>query len=430
MENFKLTNIQDQAVDLAIDPMLKQLMLYGGSRSGKTFLATYMIFVRAAKTKSRHCILRFKFAHAIQSIWLDTIPKMLNIAMPDLNAIPNKSRYYYTLPNGSEVWVGGLDNADRAEKILGNEYSTMYFNECSQLDYSSISLARTRLAEKNNLRKITIYDQNPPKKSHWSYWLFEKGIDPVEDEPIDSPEEFASILMNPKDNIENIDEDYLKTLSKLPEKERKRFLLGEYDDESDGNAYHAFIRDVHVVDKVDKLPGSIFIGMDFNVDPMTAIICQIADGTLRVIDEVFDRNSDTPKMCSILKKRGYSGLQVIPDSTGKNRKTSGQTDFQILKDAGFTVMSTYNPLQIDRVNSTRDINSTESNDNQKNDLMENIKINNFMRQQKNRLQERRAKFVSGEKTIRPRTGAKIVLPTTPVLRVWQYEPWGRLLLAG
>lgn len=349
LEKFNLTPKQYEAVDLAIDPLKKQLMFYGGSRSGKTFLATYLIFLRAARVKSRHCILRFKFSHAIQSIWLDTIPKMLNIAMPNLNAEPNKSRYYYTLPNGSEVWVGGLDTAERSEKILGNEYSTMYFNECSQLDYQAISIARTRLAEKNDLRKMTYYDQNPPKKSHWSYWLFEKKVNPLDDEALSNPEEYASILMNPNDNIDNLDEEYLMMLESLPEKEKNRFLLGLYDDESDGNAYYAFNREIHVKD-TKKYPGTIFIGMDFNVDPMTAVVIQVINNKINVLDEIYLNNSDTYKMCDELKKKKLAGAIVIPDSTGKNRKTSGKSDFQILKENGFKIQSTHNPFVTDRVN--------------------------------------------------------------------------------
>lgn len=351
-EVFKLNPKQDQAVDIAADPTKKHIMFYGGSRSGKTFLACYLIFLRAAKVKSRHCILRFKFAHAIQSIWLDTIPKMLSVAMPDLVVTQNKSRYFYTLPhNGSEVWVGGLDNAERAEKILGNEYSTIYFNECSQLSYLPIQTARTRLAEKNSLRKLTYYDQNPPKKNHWSYWVFEKKLNPSDNEPIKHPETYASILMNPKDNIDNIDDEYLEILKAMPEAERNRFLLGLYSDESDGQVYYAFKREEHVFDErtQPKQLGTVFIGMDFNVNPMTATITQVINGTFFVMDEVFLENSDTFRMCAELRKRGYFGT-VIPDSTGKNRKTSGKSDFDILKESGFRIPSVRNPFVTDRVN--------------------------------------------------------------------------------
>lgn len=346
--DFKLTEKQSEALGL-LTSKAKNIMLYGGSRSGKTFLAVWAIFVRAAKVKSRHAILRHKFSHAINSIWLDTIPKMLNIAMPDLGAKPNKARYYYVLPNGSEVWVGGLDSKERTEKILGNEYSTLYFNETSQIDYSAISMARTRLAEKNSLVKKSYYDSNPPTKASWQYWLFEKKLNPVDDEPLSNPDDYASLLMNPIDNLENIDEEYIKLLQSMPEAERNRFLYGLYSDESDGQAYYEFNRDIHVK-PVKRLPGTTFILSDFNVDPHCSLACQFIDGKIKVFQEFFLRNSDTPKAVREWRKSNLTGSIVIPDSTGKNRKTSGQSDFDIIKQDGFQIRSTHNPFVKDRVN--------------------------------------------------------------------------------
>lgn len=324
-------------------------MLYGGSRSGKTLILIHSIFIRALKCKSRHIILRQNFNHVKRSIWLDTIPKVLALAFPGLNPKHNKTDYFYTLENGSEIWIGGLDDKERVEKILGNEYSTIYFNECSQLDYASIQLAKTRLAEKNILVKKVYYDENPPTKSHWSYWLFEKKLDPVENVPLNDPENYKSLLMNPQDNIDNIDEGYIKLLNSMPEKERNRFLNGLYNDESEGQVYHAFVRDKHVK-PVTKSPGTIFIGQDFNVNPMTSAIFQFTDNKFKFLDEVYLENSDTYKASSELIKKGYKGAKIIPDSTGRNRKTSGQSDFDILKEAGFVIESTYNPFVGDRVN--------------------------------------------------------------------------------
>jgi PBSX family phage terminase large subunit len=351
MSEFKKTAKQSDAIRL-LSSSARNLMLYGGSRSGKTFILCYSVVVRAAKEpNSRHIILRKNFNHAKRSIWLDTLPKVLNIAFPDLKPKPNKTDFYFTLDNGSEIWVGGLDDSDRVEKILGNEYSTIYFNECSQIDYASIQLARTRLAQKNKLAKKTYYDMNPPTKSHWSYWLFEKGLDPQSNEPIENAADFTSMLMNPFDNLENIDADYLKLLEQMPEKEKNRFLLGLFNDESDGAVYYSFRRDDHIK-PVTKLAGSIFVGMDFNVQPMTAVVFQHINNNFQIIDEVYLENSDTFKMADELKRRGYTGARVIPDSTGRNRKTSGQSDFDILKQSGFTIENTFNPFVGDRINNT------------------------------------------------------------------------------
>ena len=348
MSEFQKTQKQKEAVRLLASDA-NNIMLFGGSRSGKTYIAIYSIIVRASKEFSKHLIVRQNFNHAKRSIWLDTLPKVFRLSFPNLSFKTNNTDFYYTLPNGSQIWVGGLDDEKNVEKILGNEYSTVYFNECSQIPFSSVQIAKTRLAEKNILKKKTYYDCNPPTKSHWSYWTFEKKLNPADEAPLQDPDNYVSLLMNPQDNIENIDEDYLKLLGSMPEKERNRFLLGLYNDETNGQVYYAFKRDHHV-DKVEKNTGTVFIGMDYNVNPMTAVICQYINKTLHVFDEVYLENSDTYKMAAVLKSKGYAGSSILPDSTGSNRKTSGQSDFQILREAGFKVESTRNPFVFDRVN--------------------------------------------------------------------------------
>lgn len=272
----------------------------------------------------------------------------MSICFPELKYSLNKTDWFVTLPNGSVIWFGGLDDKARAEKILGMEFSTIYFNEASELDYSAIQIAISRLAEKNKLKKRIWFDFNPPEKTHWSYWLFIKKLNPIDNEPLSEPNIYGHLLMNPRDNLDNIDEGYLQILERMPERDRERFLEGKFSDASDGSAYYAFDQEKHI-QPVERVFGQIYIGMDFNVNPMTAIVASIVNGEIHVFDEVFLENSDTLKMAHYLKNKGYMG-SVAPDSTGKNRKTSGMSDFQILKNNGFTILSTYNPFVVDRVN--------------------------------------------------------------------------------
>lgn len=325
-------------------------MAYGGSRSGKTTELVGAIIVRACKVKSRHVILRLKFNHAKTSIWLDTLPKVLKMRFPDLPVVWNKSDYYITLPNGSEIWVGGLDDSERVEKILGKEYSTMYFNEVSQIPWSSIQIALTRLAEKNDLRKKAYFDMNPPTKRHWSYWLWIEGKHPVTMGPVNR-EQYASLLMNPEDNLENIDEGYLELLESLDDEQKARFLLGKFAEAGAGNAYYAFdrITNTGVLDQALRI-GTKMIGLDFNVNPMCGVIGYYINNVFYVTDELFEENSDTPRACDKLIRNGHAGANIYPDSTGKNRKTSGQSDFAILQQNGFNIQRTFNPFVKDRIN--------------------------------------------------------------------------------
>ena len=144
---MKLTAKQNDALRLLGGPA-KHQMLFGGSRSGKTFLFVRAICVRAIKAAgSRHAILRFRFNAVKASIILDTFPKVMQLCFPGVEYRMDKQDWIAHFSNGSQVWFGGLDDKERTEKVLGMEFCTIYLNECSQIPKSSRDLAVTRLAQ-------------------------------------------------------------------------------------------------------------------------------------------------------------------------------------------------------------------------------------------------------------------------------------------
>lgn len=216
-------------------------MLFGGSRSGKTFLLTRNVIMRALKApNSRHAIFRFRLNHLKASVFLDTFPKVMRLAFSGVDCQPHSQEMYVTLSNGSEVWFAGLDDKDRTEKILGMEFATLYFNECSQIPYASINTAITRLAQlaqqemenrqPSPLKLRAFYDCNPPPKSHWTYRQFIEKRDPETREPLRNPENYNAFLINPADNAANLSPEYIKTLESLPARMRARFLEGKFAD--------------------------------------------------------------------------------------------------------------------------------------------------------------------------------------------------------
>lgn len=238
---MKLTPKQLQANEL-LAGSATHIMLFGGSRSGKTFVLVRAVVMRAVKApNSRHAIVRFRFNAVKNSVVLDTFPKVMNLCFPGVKYTLNKSDWYVTLENGSEIWFAGLDDKERTEKILGMEFATIYPNECSQIPYSSIETAVTRLAQKAEQQAIgsipaqplkprVYYDCNPPNKAHWTYKLFKEKRNPDTKEALSRPDDYASMQINPKDNQENLAEGYLDTLKAMSARARKRFLDGEFAD--------------------------------------------------------------------------------------------------------------------------------------------------------------------------------------------------------
>jgi len=212
----------------------RHVLLVGGSRSGKTTLIVEEIICRALQYPgSRHLIARLRFAHAKSALWLDTIPKLLQMeGIPRSALKTNESDHFIRFPNKSEIWVDGLDDKERVEKILGREYSTIHFNEISQISYNSVLMVLTRLAQniKGCINK-SYYDLNPVGRAHWGFKLFVQGVDPFSEEPLSNLNDYVKMVLNPDDNKANLPEGYIEDiLDKLPEAKRRRFRHGEWGD--------------------------------------------------------------------------------------------------------------------------------------------------------------------------------------------------------
>ncbi len=271
---FKLTAKQEEATAL-IGGEAMHILLEGGSRSSKTFEMVWAIVLRALLVPgSRHAILRYRFNHVITSVWYDTFPKVMKVAFPEVAYVENKSSWFISLPGGSEIWFGGLDDKDRTDKILGNEYATIGFNEVSQMSFDAIETALSRLAQRveykdkstgetKTLRLKAIYDQNPASKGHFTYKIWHQRLTP-DGKPLASPENYVRLLMNPADNQENIAPEYLKLLEGYSERKKRRFLRGEYADDNPGALFSEPIVDRNRVTDLKNLPDMvrIVIGVD------------------------------------------------------------------------------------------------------------------------------------------------------------------------
>jgi Phage terminase large subunit/Terminase RNaseH-like domain len=241
---FSLTPKQIEAKEILAGDAT-HIMLAGGSRSGKTFLLVRSVILRAMKAdNSRHVIFRFRANSVKASILLDTFPKVMAIAFAgaDYRVKNTDAGTYVEFPNGSQIWVAGLDDKDRVEKILGMEFVTVYLNECSQIAYHSRNLCMTRLAQSvfqsspggqtSKLKPRMYYDENPPGKGRWTYKLFIRKIDPDSGQPLAHPSDYAFMRINPIDNEHHLGEGYLDRLKGMSASYRKRFLDGEYADDN------------------------------------------------------------------------------------------------------------------------------------------------------------------------------------------------------
>ena len=236
---FSLTPRQIAVRDQVLVGDYDDVLIYGGARSTKTFLLCYTIATRALMApSSRHLISRLHHIDVRTSVMMDTWPKMMRLAYPNVPYRENKSDQFVTLPGETEVWFGGLDDKERVEKILGKEYASIYVNEASQVSYDTILTLRTRLAQnvlKRNGEPLALkgyYDLNPVGQGHWTNLEFIQGIDPVTRTKLPNGRR-AYAVMNPQDNP-HLPASTLARYAALPTRQRQRFYEGKYLSEVPG----------------------------------------------------------------------------------------------------------------------------------------------------------------------------------------------------
>ena len=219
---------------------------YGGARSTKTFRNVRQVVARAVfGAHGRHAIVRSAQKHVKSSVVADTFPKVMRLCFPHFKLGHdykiNKTDLVATFThNGAEIWFLGLDDAERAEKILGMEFATIFLNEVSQIAYKSVVMALSRLAQKvplpngTDMPLLALYDCNPPKtKKHWSYQVFIEKIDPETGKPLNNSEDYGAFQMNPADNP-HLPEATKRLYQNMNPADRKRYWLGEFGEDAGG----------------------------------------------------------------------------------------------------------------------------------------------------------------------------------------------------
>jgi len=323
---FKPTAVQKKALFL-LKSGAKHILLYGGSRSGKTTVLVMAIIFRALMyAGSRHLICRYRAKDARSSVLRETL-------IPWLDNTIGKSGYRYlahesmiTLFNGSEIWIGGLGDREQADKILGHEYNTIYFNEISQLSYVAVTTAYSRLAMRiEGCKNLFFYDCNPGSPLHWAYKIFVLKKTFLTGEPLEKAELYQAMLLNPEDNSENLPDDYIvDILDVLPEKQKARFRDGLWV-KAEGVIYDRFdesmiIKFSDLPEKFDRYAG----GQDFGLNITFVKIGWLGE-KIFVIGDYGAFNMTTQSFNEELRARGLltcaddMGLPVFCDPAGGER---------------------------------------------------------------------------------------------------------------
>lgn len=296
-----------------------------GRRFGKTFLARNQIAKYARFPDQLIYYVAPSYRMAKNIMW-----KPLKNKLREINWIKrvHETELSLTLVNNSVIQLKGADNYD---SLRGVGLNFLIIDEFADVDPAAwYEVLRPMLSDTlghalflgtpkglNHFKDV--YDMAQTDPTNWRSWQYT-----TLDGGNVAPEE-----------IEQARRD-------LDARTFAQEYLASFENFSGRIAYN-FNRIIHCIDLPQDLNTStLHVGMDFNVNPMTACILVQQGDKLYAIDEIRIPNSNTLELALELKNR-YPRSQIItyPDPAGSARKTSSgaQTDHIILRNQNFRVLA-------------------------------------------------------------------------------------------
>jgi len=313
-------------------------VLVSGRRFGKTYLCITEMMKYATRVKKTIWYVAPTFKMAREIVWLK-LKQMLS----DFNWIEtiNETNLSIKIRNsGSIISLKGCENYD---SLRGVGIDFLILDEFADIDEKAwTEVLRASVADTQG---DVLMCGSPKGFGNWSYRMYEKG---KRESQWDSYQ-FTTLEggMVPAEEIEQAKQDVdIRTF-------RQEFE-GTFENYA-GAVYYNFHAVDNVLEKKIDWQKPLHIGLDFNVDPMSACVAQIDRDKIHFIDEIVIYSSNTDEMVQEIRDRygTKTRIFVYPDPACRQRKTSagGRTDLTILQNAGFSVKCKlkHSPIR-DRVN--------------------------------------------------------------------------------
>ena len=312
-----------------------------GRRFGKSYLAAAELLRAAVSGKNKNCFYcapTYGMSKEIEwQILLDMIPD----SYIDKT---NETSLTIRLINGSSI---ALKGAEKPNNLRGRALNFIVLDEFADMRPEAwFEVLRPSLSDRHSEDDPTraLFIGTPKGRNHF-YDLWAKGVDGA-----DGWESFQYTTVQGGNVLPS---EVEQAKADLDERTFAQEYLSEFVTYS-GLIYWAFDRATSVL-KAEDDGGVLHIGMDFNIDPMSAVIAQRRGNDLICINEIVIYGSNSDEMAKEIHQR-YPNRQIIiyPDPAARQRKTSagGRTDLSILNNSGFmTKAKSRHPAIRDRINS-------------------------------------------------------------------------------
>lgn len=316
----KLTLLKHQK--LFVLSKFKHTILVAGFGSGKTEAAVSKAAYKLTSTSSKLNV----------GYYLPNYPLINDIAVPRFQEFFEKHNIKYKYNSSEKIFRTKygkilLRNMTKPETIVGYETFYSIIDEIDILPKAKAKAVFNKIIARNrqiddNGQKNSIDLVSTPEGFNFLYNFAVK----------EATDEKLLIKAKTSDNP-FLPDDYIDTLAaQYTIEELTAYINGEFCNLTSGSVYKSYDREKNDTTR-EVLPNeSLYIGMDFNVQNMHAIVHIIENGSMYAVDE-FVKVYDTTELCQQIRERyPNNAIEINPDASCKNRNTAGLSDYDIILD--------------------------------------------------------------------------------------------------
>ena len=217
----------------------------GPADTGKTFSGVLKLHVACSTIPKTQVLVCRKTFHSLSGTIVKTIFNITNGQLVRPYGGENPSRFIY--PNGSTIWLGGLDNSGA---FLSGYFDYCYINQTEEISLDDWEMLGSRCTGRNAVVAYPqmLGDPNPSSRQHWILERAKQGkLRLLKATHKDNPELY--------DTAGNMTEEGKIRIGRLAENltgvRRQRLFEGVWAT-AEGVVFDTFSPDVHVVDRPDS----------------------------------------------------------------------------------------------------------------------------------------------------------------------------------
>lgn len=306
-----------------------------GRRFGKSHLLMQELAYHARIPDQRAWAVYPSYRQGKQILW-----KPLKKRLVDLNWVKsiNETDLTIVLRNDSEISIRSADNYD---SMRGVGLNFVALDEAADMELNEVwnEVLRPTLSDTGG-RALFV---GTPKGLNYLKDLYDLGAT--------EPEAWASYQFTTLAGGRVLESEIEAARRDLDERTFRQEYMASFETYA-GLIYYAFDSKNIVPVETAGERETIMIGLDFNIDPLSAVVAVRRGDYLHILDEIVITGANTFDFCEEVRRR-YPGrrIEVYPDASGAQRRTSSTTtDHAILANAGFTVrVGRTNPAVLDRI---------------------------------------------------------------------------------